>query len=137
PIDQRNDSGVAQVVLSLFDRRLAGLNCCLWTTERLGVGIQLALGNRVSFRFGNVTLHVELGVGHLRLGLGQLPFGLIERCLKWAWVNLEEDFTLFDEWAFVIILSYQVTANFARNLCVDGPVEPHYTRTRHRPMLRG
>src|SRR2546430_7248788 len=34
--------------------------------------------------FGNVTLHVELGVGHLRLGLGQLPFGLIEHRLKWA-----------------------------------------------------
>src|SRR5712671_4669057 len=134
-IDQRNHSRVAQVQLSLFDRRLAGLNCCLRTTERLGVGIQLALGNRVSFRFGNLTLHVELGVGHLRLGLGQLPFGLIEHRLKWAWVNLEEDFTLFDECAFVIILANQVTAHLRRNLCVDVAFERSYPLTLNRHVL--
>jgi len=59
----------------------------------------------VSFRFGNIALHVRFGVRQSRLSLRQLRFGLIEHRLKWTRVNLKEELTLFDECAFVIILA--------------------------------
>jgi hypothetical protein len=98
---------------------MPAINCCLRPTERLRVRIQLTLGNGVSFRFGNVTLDVQLGIGHLRLSLRQLSFGLIKHGLKGPGIDLKEELTLFDECAFAIVLANQVTAHLRLNLRVD------------------
>jgi hypothetical protein len=45
-----------------------------------------------------------LGVGKRSPGLRQLPFGLVERCLKGPRVNLEEELPLLDECAFLLAL---------------------------------
>jgi hypothetical protein len=78
----------------LFDGRLACLDGGLGRAERLCVAIKLALGNGVSFRFGNVTLHVQRGVSHLRFRLGQLPFGLIKYRLERTGVDLKQQLPL-------------------------------------------
>ncbi len=80
----------------------------------------------MSFRFGNITLHVQFGVRHLRLSLRQLSLGLIKHGLKWTRIDLEEELTPFDQCAFVIILSNQVTAHLRLNLCVDESFERSY-----------
>src|SRR5258708_33479698 len=95
-VDEGSDLGVAKVYRGLFYCCLVGLDGGLRRAERLSVGIQLALGNGVSVRFRNVTLHVQFGVRHLRLSLRQLSFGLIEHGLKWTGIDLEQELTFSD-----------------------------------------
>src|SRR5258708_10643382 len=121
--------------MSLFDRRLAGLNCGLRPTERLRVRIQLTLGNGVSLRFGNITLHVRFGVRHLRLSLRQLSFGLIKHGLKWTRIDLKHELPLFYQCAFVIILANQVTAHLRLNLRIDVAFERSYPLALNRHIL--
>ena len=101
----------------------SGLDGGLRREERLSVGIQLALGNGMSFRFGNITLYIQLGIRHLRLGLRQLSLGLIEDGLEWTGIDLEQELTFSDKSPFPIILANQVTTHLRLNLCVDESFE--------------
>src|SRR5580692_9427227 len=115
-VDERSDLCVAKVYRGLFYGRLVGLDGGLRCAERLRVGIQLALGNGMSFRFWNITLYVQLGVRHLRLSLRQLPFGLVKHGLEWTGIDFKEELTFFDECPFAIILADQITAHLRLNL---------------------
>jgi hypothetical protein len=134
-IDQGNDFGVAKIDGGLFDCRLVRFNGGFRGAQRLRVGIQLALRNRVNFRFGNVTLHVQVGIRHLRFRLRQLSPGLIEHRLKWTRINLKEHLVLFDECSLVIIPANQVTAHLRRNLGVDVAFERPYPLALDRHVL--
>src|SRR5580658_4572844 len=125
-VDEGSDLCVAKVYRGLFYGRLVGLDGGLRRAERLSVGIQLALGNGMSFRFGNITLYVQLGVRHLRLSLRQLSFGLIEHGLKWTGIDLKEELIFSDEAPFVIILANQITGHLRLNLRIDVPFESSY-----------
>src|SRR6201984_1103406 len=89
----------------------------------------------MSFRFGDITLHVRFGVRHLRLSLRQLSFGLIKHGLKGARIDLKEQLTLFDECAFVIILANQVTAHLRLNLRIDVAFERSHPLALNRHIL--
>src|ERR1700677_3180400 len=92
-VDQRGYAGVAKVYRGCFYGRLVGLDGRLRREERLRVGVQLALRNGMSFRFGYVALYIQLGVRHLRLSLRQLPLGLVKHGLEWTWIDLKEELT--------------------------------------------
>ena len=89
----------------------------------------------MSFRLGNVALHIEFSIRLLRFGLRQLPFGLIEHSLKWTRIDLKEDLTLFDKCSLVIILANQVTAHLRLNLCVDVAFERSHPLALHRHIF--
>ena len=89
----------------------------------------------MSLRFGNIALHVQLGVRHLRLSLRQLSFGLIKHGLKRTGIDLKEELTLLDECAFVIILANQVTAHLRLNLRIDVAFERSHPLALNRHIL--
>ncbi len=78
----------------------------------------------------SVPLHVKLGSalnrfggGKLGLGLGQLSLRLIERCLKWARIDLEEQLTLLDERAFLVTLPHDVAGDLRPDVGIRESVE--------------
>src|SRR5580704_2056167 len=125
-VDQRKNFRVAQIQRSLFNRSLSRFHGRLRSELLLRVGIELSLGNRVSFRLGDIAFDVEFGVGQLRLSLRQLPVGLIKRRLKWARIDFEENLALPDKSAFLVVLMNQISAHVRLDLSVDVPLErPH------------
>src|SRR5580658_9776084 len=134
-VDEGSDLCVAKVYRGLFYGRLVGLDGGFRRAERLSVGIQLALRNGMRFRFGNITLYVQLGVRHLRLSLRQLPFGLVKHGLEWTGIDLKEELIFFDESPFTIILSNQVTGHLRLNLRIDVPFERSYPLALYRDIL--
>src|SRR6202030_3685792 len=101
--DQRSHVGKAEIQLRILNRCLCGSDRSFSRFDGsftlrflLGVVIELTLRNGAGFREWRISIHVNLrqlelrfGLLHLSLGLGKLPFGLIERGLKWAWINLK------------------------------------------------
>src|SRR5580658_9449877 len=80
----------------------------------------------MSFRFGNITFYIQLGVRHLRRSLRQLSFGLVKHGLKWTGIDLEQELSSSDQAPFVIVLANQVTADLRLNLRIDVPFERSY-----------
>ena len=75
--------------------------------------VQLALRNGTLRGHGRIALHINLRQNQLRLRLAklafslpQLPFSLIERCLKRPRIDLEEHMALFHLRAFAVVLPH-------------------------------
>ena len=65
----------------------------------------------------------RLSVGKRGLRLRQLPFGLIERRLKGARVDLEQQLPLPDKRAFLVALSLQVARDLRSDIGIGESVE--------------
>ena len=93
--DRRLDGGVVELGLGVGDRRVVGrdLRGQLRDGGTLGVGL---LPGREFAEFGE-ALQIEIGVGEAGLILGLLGLGLIERCLEWPGVDLDQQVTLIDQ----------------------------------------
>ena len=65
----------------------------------------------------------RLGVGKHGLGLRQLPFGLVERGLKWPWINFEKKLALLDECSFLVGLSHDVAGDLGPDIGICETVE--------------
>src|SRR5690242_17053351 len=108
--------------MSCLDLGFGRGHCRLRRHVVLDSVVQVLLAGGLLFRQRSVAVDIKFGpalhrlsVGKRGLRLRQLPFGLIERRLKGARVDLEQQLPLSDKCAFLVALSLQV----ARDLCSD------------------
>jgi len=89
----------------------------------LDVVVELAPRNRPRLGERSVALEVAGSLARVRLALGELRLGLIERRLKGARVDLEENVVLADEGTFAEVLPQQISGHLRLDLRVDVAVE--------------
>ena len=103
----------------------------------LNVVVELALRNRTRIRERRIARDVALGLSELRLCLRELSFGLGERRLERARIDLEEYVAFADDSALAIRACDEIAADLRANLRVDQPVERRHPLARDLDRLGG
>ena len=94
--NQRANLGKPKIQVRRRNRGLCSLYGSFRLRLLLDLVVELASGNRVSFRQRRVAVHVDLGESELRLRLAKLTLRLFKRRFKRARIDLEQDLPLLN-----------------------------------------